>query len=170
MTDLNDLIPANASLHLLTTFGINDAGEIVGFGVTNPGALQAFLATPCTADKSPTGHSAVSAHSAAECFRETQQSANTKSSWANESDRETETRLSTEKSAWEVIFLLTSDPSGTFTRTGVAGVATIQELSLLGGGPVDTSKPSWSDTSETDCGFYPTPARRNLEFFSRRGC
>ena len=99
MTDLNDLIPANASLHLLIAFGINDAGEIVGFGVTNPGDLHAFLATPCTADKSRTGHSAVGAHSTAECFRETQRSANTKSTWASESDRETETRLSTEESA-----------------------------------------------------------------------
>ena len=46
MTDLNDLIPANSPLHLLTAFGINDAGEIVGFGVTNTGDLHAFLATP----------------------------------------------------------------------------------------------------------------------------
>jgi probable HAF family extracellular repeat protein len=47
MTDLNDLIPAISPLHLLTAFGINDAGEIVGFGVTNTGDLHAFLATPC---------------------------------------------------------------------------------------------------------------------------
>ena len=47
MTDLNNLIPANSPLHLLTAFGINDAGEIVGFGVTNTGDLHAFLATPC---------------------------------------------------------------------------------------------------------------------------
>ncbi len=47
LTDLNDLIPANSPLHLLTAFGINNAGEIVGFGVTNTGDLHAFLATPC---------------------------------------------------------------------------------------------------------------------------
>jgi probable HAF family extracellular repeat protein len=47
MTDLNDLIPSNSPLHLLTAFGINDVGEIVGFGVTNTGDLHAFLATPC---------------------------------------------------------------------------------------------------------------------------
>jgi probable HAF family extracellular repeat protein len=47
MTDLNDLIPANSPLHLLTAFGINDAGEIAGFGVTSSGDLHAFLATPC---------------------------------------------------------------------------------------------------------------------------
>ena len=47
MTDLNDLIPANSPLHLLTAFGINDAGEIAGFGVTGSGDLHAFLATPC---------------------------------------------------------------------------------------------------------------------------
>ncbi len=47
MTDLNDLVPANSPLHLLTAFGINDAGEIAGFGVTGGGDLHAFLATPC---------------------------------------------------------------------------------------------------------------------------
>jgi probable HAF family extracellular repeat protein len=47
MTDLNDLVPANSPLHLLTAFGINDAGEIAGFGVTGSGDLHAFLATPC---------------------------------------------------------------------------------------------------------------------------
>jgi probable HAF family extracellular repeat protein len=47
MTDLNELVPANSPLHLLTAFGINDAGEIAGFGVTGSGDLHAFLATPC---------------------------------------------------------------------------------------------------------------------------
>ena len=47
MSDMNDLIPANSPLHLLTAFGINDAGEIAGFGVTSGGDLHAFLATPC---------------------------------------------------------------------------------------------------------------------------
>jgi probable HAF family extracellular repeat protein len=47
MMDLNDLIPANSPLHLLTAFGINEAGEIAGFGVTGSGDLHAFLAAPC---------------------------------------------------------------------------------------------------------------------------
>jgi probable HAF family extracellular repeat protein len=47
MTDLNNLVPANSPLHLLTAFGINDAGEIAGFGVTSSGDLHAFLVTPC---------------------------------------------------------------------------------------------------------------------------
>jgi probable HAF family extracellular repeat protein len=46
MTDLNDLIPPNSPLHLLTAFAINEAGEIAGFGVTSSGNLHAFLATP----------------------------------------------------------------------------------------------------------------------------
>jgi probable HAF family extracellular repeat protein len=32
---------------LLTAFGINDEGKIVGFGATTSGDLHAFLAVPC---------------------------------------------------------------------------------------------------------------------------
>src|SRR5208337_1027785 len=46
MTDLNTLIPANSPLYLLFATGINEAGEIAGFGVTNGGEVHAFLATP----------------------------------------------------------------------------------------------------------------------------
>jgi len=47
MHDLNDLAPADSPLYLLTAFGINDAGEIVGFGADGDGNLHGFLATPC---------------------------------------------------------------------------------------------------------------------------
>jgi len=46
MTDLNTLIPADSPLYLVFAFAINDAGEIVGLGVTGTGQLHAFLATP----------------------------------------------------------------------------------------------------------------------------
>jgi len=48
MTDLNTLIPADSPLYLLTAFDINDAGAIVGFGVTEAGDIHGFLATPAT--------------------------------------------------------------------------------------------------------------------------
>jgi probable HAF family extracellular repeat protein len=47
MTDLNALIPADSPLYLLIAYGINDAGEIAGFGVNSTGDIHAFLATPC---------------------------------------------------------------------------------------------------------------------------
>jgi probable HAF family extracellular repeat protein len=47
MADLNDLVPANSPLYLLTAFSINESGEIVGFGATESGDLHGFLATPC---------------------------------------------------------------------------------------------------------------------------
>jgi probable HAF family extracellular repeat protein len=46
MMDLNSLIPADAPLYLLNAFGINDAGQIVGVGVTDDGEIHGFLATP----------------------------------------------------------------------------------------------------------------------------
>jgi probable HAF family extracellular repeat protein len=46
MTDLNTLVPSNSTLYLLTAFGINEAGEIVGFGVNSVGNVHAFLAIP----------------------------------------------------------------------------------------------------------------------------
>jgi probable HAF family extracellular repeat protein len=46
MSDLNTLVQTNAPLYLLTAFGINDAGEIVGFGATEAGDIHAYLAVP----------------------------------------------------------------------------------------------------------------------------
>ncbi|HSY98025.1 MAG TPA: hypothetical protein VK788_00900 [Terriglobales bacterium] len=47
MTDLNSLIPAHSSLHLVIAFAINDNGVIVGQAVQKrTGAIHAFLATP----------------------------------------------------------------------------------------------------------------------------
>ena len=47
MSDLNDLIAANSPLYLAYALGINDAAEIVGFGVqTSTGDLHAYMATP----------------------------------------------------------------------------------------------------------------------------
>jgi probable HAF family extracellular repeat protein len=50
MSDLNALIPANASMYLLTAFSINDVGQIAGFGVVTSGPdagnIHGFLATP----------------------------------------------------------------------------------------------------------------------------
>lgn len=50
MMDLNSLVPADSPLYLLTAFGINDAGVIVGVGVTQSGDIHAFLATPTTSE------------------------------------------------------------------------------------------------------------------------
>lgn len=48
MHDLNALIPPDSPLYLLLADGINDVGEIAGFGVqTSTGDVHAFLATPC---------------------------------------------------------------------------------------------------------------------------
>jgi probable HAF family extracellular repeat protein len=48
MSDLNALVPADSPLYLLLAYGINDVGEIAGFGVqTSTGDIHAFLATPC---------------------------------------------------------------------------------------------------------------------------
>jgi probable HAF family extracellular repeat protein len=43
--DLNTLIPAHSGWVLQGAFSINNAGEIVGFGLIN-GETHAFLATP----------------------------------------------------------------------------------------------------------------------------
>lgn len=51
MTDLNTLVPADSPLYLLIAYGINDAGQIAGFGVnTTTGDVHGFLATPCNAN------------------------------------------------------------------------------------------------------------------------
>jgi probable HAF family extracellular repeat protein len=45
--DLNELVAGSTSLYLLTAMNIDDAGEIVGFGVdTESGEVHAFRATP----------------------------------------------------------------------------------------------------------------------------
>ena len=46
MTDLNTLIQEDSPLYLLVAFGINDAGEIAGFGLTGDFEVHAFLAIP----------------------------------------------------------------------------------------------------------------------------
>jgi hypothetical protein len=43
--DLNTLIPADSGWYLQSALSINDAGEIVGYGVIN-GNVHAFLAIP----------------------------------------------------------------------------------------------------------------------------
>jgi probable HAF family extracellular repeat protein len=45
MTDLNTVISANAGWALMSAGHINDAGQIVGYGMLN-GSLHAFLLTP----------------------------------------------------------------------------------------------------------------------------
>jgi probable HAF family extracellular repeat protein len=47
MTDLNTLIPAGSPLFLLEAFGINDRGQIAGFGALSNGEQRAYLLTPC---------------------------------------------------------------------------------------------------------------------------
>jgi len=47
MHDLNALIPSDSPfVHLLVADGINDVGQIVGFGLTNTFDVHGFLATP----------------------------------------------------------------------------------------------------------------------------
>lgn len=50
MSDLNALIPANSPLYLLNACAINDAGVIVGVGVTDTGDVHGFLATPAVSE------------------------------------------------------------------------------------------------------------------------
>jgi probable HAF family extracellular repeat protein len=47
MTDLNTLIPPGSPLFIKEPVGINDRGEIVGFGLDSNGIDRAFLLTPC---------------------------------------------------------------------------------------------------------------------------
>jgi probable HAF family extracellular repeat protein len=47
MTDLNTLIPPGSPLFIKEPLGINDRGEIVGFGLDSNGNERAFLLTPC---------------------------------------------------------------------------------------------------------------------------
>jgi probable HAF family extracellular repeat protein len=49
MQDLNDLLDASgAGWRLLAAEGINNAGQIVGYGLSDAGAIRAFLLTPVT--------------------------------------------------------------------------------------------------------------------------
>ena len=51
MTDLNVLVPADSSLHMLEAPGINSREEIVGLAIEKTtGQLRAFLAIPCDAE------------------------------------------------------------------------------------------------------------------------
>jgi len=48
VTDLNVFLsPSSSFVALLTAFGINEKGQIVGFGMTSSGDIHAFLANPC---------------------------------------------------------------------------------------------------------------------------
>jgi len=44
--DLNSVVPADTTLYLLNAFGINDAGQIVGYGLSQDLEIHAFIATP----------------------------------------------------------------------------------------------------------------------------
>lgn len=55
MHDLNALVPPDSPLYLLIAYGINESGEIAGFGVDAvTGDVHAFLATPCHRNHSET--------------------------------------------------------------------------------------------------------------------
>src|SRR5262249_52696313 len=53
LTDLNDLIPPDAGWVLSDASGINDAGQIVGYGSHNGFCNHAFLLTPDDGSASP---------------------------------------------------------------------------------------------------------------------
>ena len=46
MTDLNDLLPPGSGWTLEGVSGINDAGQIVGYGIDPSGAVESYLLTP----------------------------------------------------------------------------------------------------------------------------
>lgn len=55
MVDLNDLVPEDSSIYMLFGTWINDAGEIVGYGVDKTTEqLHAFLARPAAASPTAT--------------------------------------------------------------------------------------------------------------------
>jgi probable HAF family extracellular repeat protein len=47
LTDLNTLIPPNSPLFLLEALGINDRGQIAGYGLLSNGEIHAYLLNPC---------------------------------------------------------------------------------------------------------------------------
>jgi probable HAF family extracellular repeat protein len=51
--DLNSRIPAGSDLNLRSATGINNSGQIIGYGVTSAGAAHAFLLTPITPPPEP---------------------------------------------------------------------------------------------------------------------
>jgi len=51
MLDLNGLVVGISPLYLVLAYGINDAGEMAGFGVTNSSEVHAFLAVPVAEDQ-----------------------------------------------------------------------------------------------------------------------
>jgi probable HAF family extracellular repeat protein len=53
MHNLEDLIPADTGWEILAARGINDAGQIVGFGITPGGDLQAYRLDPVTETSAP---------------------------------------------------------------------------------------------------------------------
>ena len=46
MRNLQDLVVGDSPLYLLVAFGINDVGQIAGFGATSSGDIHDFLACP----------------------------------------------------------------------------------------------------------------------------
>lgn len=62
--DLNTLIPDNSGWQLQAATGINDAGQIVGWG-TIKGNTHAFLATPCDRDETDSASNSISAEQGA---------------------------------------------------------------------------------------------------------
>jgi len=58
-TDLNGVVPAGTSLYMLIAFGINEGGQIVGFGVDmNTGEIHGYLAMPIAGSGGPTARGA----------------------------------------------------------------------------------------------------------------
>ena len=58
MTDLNTLIPAGSPLYLLEAFGINDRGQISGYGVLSSGYVRGFLLNQCNEGEDGCGDNA----------------------------------------------------------------------------------------------------------------
>jgi probable HAF family extracellular repeat protein len=58
--DLNTLVPADSPLYLLNAFGINDAGQVVGFGLNLDNfEIHGFLATPVSGKGGPAARGAI---------------------------------------------------------------------------------------------------------------
>ena len=49
MTDLNTLIPAGSPMFLIEALGINNRGQIIGYGSLPNGQVLGYLLTPCGA-------------------------------------------------------------------------------------------------------------------------
>ena len=50
MYDFNTLVPKHAKFYVIETLGINDRGQIVGYGIPGSSSqVHGFLATPCDA-------------------------------------------------------------------------------------------------------------------------